>query len=56
MLRKIGLLPLPADHARRIANARRCATWELGDSYWADLILSAYYAEDNWQPDKGDDG
>ncbi len=33
----------PEDHNLRLAHARACAQWEIGDRTWADVLLEAYF-------------
>ena len=47
------------DDIAGLAAARRKARWELGDSSWADVILSAYFnpeqANEDLNAEMGDD-
>jgi hypothetical protein len=36
----------PDDDATRMRAARAVARYEIGDAYWADLILDAYWRTD----------
>ena len=50
---------LEASPAQSLAAARRKARWELGDSSWANVILSAYFnpeqANEDLNAEMGDD-